>query len=124
MSCTRCGKPDWAISNGLCRDCRAAIMATRRASVAAYPPDPIRGPDKLAELNRVVADATARAAVAEEQRDLLLAACKAAMPWVLTATAYRSNIHPDAVRNHAEDLAKLRAAIAAAEQREATNAEA
>lgn len=41
----------------------------------------------------------------------LLAACEAALPWVAIAIAGRINPHPQAVKNHAEDLARLRAAI-------------
>lgn len=44
----------------------------------------------------------------------LLAACEAVLPWVITATAYRAEIHPQAVANHKADLEQLMAAIAKA----------
>lgn len=51
-----------------------------------------------------------------EQRADLLAACKAALPWVAIATAGRfPEMHPQALANNAEDLALLQAAIAKAE---------
>ena len=44
----------------------------------------------------------------------LLAACEAALPWAATVMAYREDAHPDAVKNHADDIALIQAAIAKA----------
>lgn len=45
----------------------------------------------------------------------LLEALRAVVPWVVTAMAHREDPHPDAVRNHKEDMDLMFAAIAKAE---------
>lgn len=63
-------------------------------------------------------DIDALKAAAREERDELVAACNEALPWVATAMAHRRDsrpefdAHPDAVKNHADALARLQAVLA------------
>lgn len=71
-----------------------------------------------ATMGASVAEAEANARLIAAAPDLL-AACEAALPWVITATVGNPELNPQTVRNQADVIARLQAAIARTEGGEA-----